>query len=333
VRNRWLTLTAEARDDDRVVAVRWTVIRRPPGSESQPIPAEAVMTSYLPDRAGDYVLELSARDGDGLEGRCQIHFTAVFEPPVLSCAAVETRPLRDTALTAVATDNGMIVAWQWLLLAAPAGSAARPALPANGPMFSFRPDLAGEYIFLVTATDDEDLSASCSVVVRATAEEGLRVEMFWNSDATDLDIHLLSPAATSWFGQANEQDCNFVTCLNESPRWGNPDRTDDDPHLDLDAKDGYGPENINIDRPAPGVYRVGVHAVNGEASQVTVRLYCGGSRFEPRATLGPAALAEGQFWRVADVEVTADGRCEVRPLAGASGGADINSRPDAESRR
>src|SRR5207249_4743222 len=119
---------------------------------------------------------------------------------------------------------------------------------------------------------------------------------------------------------------------NASPDWGAAGERADNPHLDLDAMDGFGPENINVDRPVPGVYRVGEHAVSGDASAVTVRLYCGGSRLEARATLGPVALGEAQFWRVADVEVLPDGNCRITSLASASG-PDVSASNDARAHR
>jgi hypothetical protein len=81
------------------------------------------------------------------------------------------------------------------------------------------------------------------------------------------------------------------------------------------------------------LYRVGVHAFQGTANKLTVRLYCGGSRLEPRATIGPVAMKEDQVWRVADVEIFSDGHCEVRSLALPNGSPDMVPRLTAERTR
>lgn len=332
VRNRSVSLAAEVSDDGRISGARWLLVERPAGSAAEPLPSEGKTTTLRPDRLGDYVLEFVAVDSDRLEARCSSRLTAIAEAPALTCPAIETRPLRDTMVAVTSSDNGAIVAWQWKLLATPAGSALHLNPPSER-SFSFVPDLAGEYLFQLAVTDDEGLGAGCSLVVRAIAEEGLRAEMFWDTDGTDMDLHLLSPSATAWFGTGTAaQDCYFQTCLNDRPTWGAPSSLADDPHLDLDRTDGFGPENINLDRPAPGTYRIGVHALNGDANKVTVRIYCGGSTLEPRATLGPVALSEGKVWRAADVEVLASGGCEVRSLA-TGGGPSIISYGDATSAR
>jgi hypothetical protein len=333
VRNRAVVLAAQATDDERVVETSWRVLLRPRGSFAEPSPATALTTTFTPDRLGDYSLEFTARDADGLQGRCETRLTAIGEAPTLSCPAVETRPLRDTTVFASATDNGMIVRWNWELVVAPPGSAARPMF-TNDPKQLFRPDIAGVYTFLVSAFDDEGLAARCNLIVRAAADEGLRIEMSWNNDGTDMDLHLLSPKGTHWLDIDTNQDCHYQNCKDTDLDWGDPTRTEDNPHLDIDDTDGFGPENINIDRPAPGVYRVGVHAYGGDGVQVMVRLYCGGSRLEPRATFGPVGLQTEQFWRVADVEIFMDGHCEVRSLALQPSGAPyLSTTPDAEMKR
>jgi len=319
-------------DNPSMLAMRWTLTRRPAGSQAQPSPATGLSTDVTPDRLGDYLLEFVARYPDGFEARCETAFTAISEAPSLVCPDVGTRPLTDTEIAVTASDNGEIVRWQWSLDAQPPGSAVRPMFPMSD-TFTFKPDLAGDYRFTLQVTDDESLSARCTFDVQAVAEEGLRVEMFWDTQDTDMDLHLLSPVAKRWFDEDTSQDCFYSNCAGSSLNWSNPATDTDDPHLDIDDTDGFGPENINVDRPAAGVYRVGVHAYSGIAGKVTVRLYCGGSRLEPRATLGPIALEQDEVWKVADVEIGTDGRCQVKSLAQPGGGPEVVPRTDAEMSR
>jgi len=320
-------------DPVRGATYTWTMLKRPAGSRAEPDPTNGLVTEVRPDLLGDYVLQFVARNPDGVESRCETSFIAVSEPPRLVCTDIDTTPLTDTEVSVLVADNAGIARWQWALASQPPGSAVRPMFPAEG-LFIFRPDLAGDYGFTLTVTDDEELSASCKFVVHASAEEGLRVEMFWDVADTDMDLHLLSPNAKRWFDETTHQDCFYSNCTAMPPNWSNPSSELDDPHLDIDDTDGFGPENINVDRPGPGVYRVGAHAFSGlSASKVTVRLYCGGSRLEPRATLGPVALSEEQVWKVADVEIFADGRCEIRKLANPDGSALVVTRANAELAR
>jgi hypothetical protein len=157
--------------------------------------------------------------------------------------------------------------------------------------------------------------------------------MFWDTRDTDMDLHLLSPVAKRWFDEDTNQDCFYSNCTGTPPNWSNQASDVDDPHLDIDDTDGFGPENINVDRPAAGSYRVGVHAYSGSAGKVTVRLYCGGSRLEPRATLGPVALEQDEVWKVADVEIGTDGRCQVKSLAKPGATPEIVPRTEAEMSR
>ncbi|MEO0323946.1 MAG: FAD-dependent oxidoreductase, partial [Myxococcota bacterium] len=185
---------------------------------------------------------------------------------------------------------------------------------------TFRPDIAGTYELELRVDDDDGLSATCTATVLAIATEGLRVEIFWDSNA-DMDTHLLNPEATRWF---NGDDCYYANCDGgDVLNWGDPDRTDDDPSLDIDDTDGFGPENINIDEPAFGTYRVGVHAF-ARSGNVTVNVYCGG-RAEPDETFGPRALSNNRFWRVADV--TLGRACTIESID------TIDSRTDVERRR
>ncbi|MEM1416699.1 MAG: hypothetical protein AAGH15_17435 [Myxococcota bacterium] len=274
------------------------------------------------DDVGTFTARFTARDELGQESSCTTNVEATPIPPVVRCRNVETRPLEFVDVSATATDDGAIVATRWTLIELPPGSGAMPPAPADSLDTTFFPDLAGTYVLRFEATDDDGLTSACEARVTAIATEGLRVEVFWDTNRTDMDTHLLNPEATSWF---NENDCYYANCDGGAVLdWGDVGVTEDDPSLDIDDTDGFGPENINVDEPAPGTYRVGVHAFRGSAN-VTVNIYCGG-RAEPDETLGPVALRSNEFWRVADVRL-GGGRCRITELD------DVSTRDDAESRR
>jgi hypothetical protein len=247
-------------------------------------------------------------------------------PPDAICpATVDTRPLSTVTIEGSGVDDGTIVAAGWSLRSEPVGAASSPPSPADSPRATFRPLLAGEYTLELFVRDDDGNVATCTTLVRAIATEGLRIEVFWNTDGTDMDTHLMRPGPDSmrWF---SENDCFYANCQGGGLGWP-PDGSEDDPSLDIDDTNGFGPENINIMSPVDGTYRVAIDAFRG-AANTTVRIYCGGSTTEPRQTFGPVFIDSGpnDLWRVADVTIsgasctitdlrTADGRPNIQPCS------------------
>ena len=86
--------------------------------------------------------------------------------------------------------------------------------------------------------------------------------------------------------------------------------------LDIDDTNGLGPENINIDTPEPGVYRIYVHyygdwnLTGTSPTRETIRIYLNGIQVaEYRRTL----TVEKAVWAVADITWQADGTSFVTP--------------------
>jgi hypothetical protein len=323
-----VVVTASGRDDGAIVGTAWEMITRPDTSSATLATTSGESTSFVPDRRGEYRLRFTVTDDDGGTASCEVVVIGTPTPPDAMCPdLVETTPLSTVDVVANAIDDGTIASWAWRLVSSPPGARPGAPSPADRPATRFRPDLAGQYRLRLTVIDDDGDTDECETIVRAISVDGLRVEVFWDTDGTDMDTHLLRPGATSWF---NEADCYYGNCKAEYPvplAWFGPSE-DDDPRLDLDDVDGFGPENINIRRPAPGRYRVGVHAYAGFA-RVTVRIYCGGSTTEPRQTFGPIALDHRRMWRVADVDIMASG-CAITDL---SLGGRPNTISDEETTR
>ena len=74
-----------------------------------------------------------------------------------------------------------------------------------------------------------------------------------NGAGADLDLHVLNPLGC-W--EDREWDCHFRT---PTADWGVAGFTGDDCSMDRDDTDGWGPENVSLDDPAAGTYKVGVH--------------------------------------------------------------------------
>ena len=131
--------------------------------------------------------------------------------------------------------------------------------------------------------------------------QGLHLQLEWDSNDTDVDLHLVGPGGNyfAWPG-----DCYFS---NMQPDWGVTGDFVDDPFLDVDNVWGYGPENINLQEPAPGTYRVIIHFYSdsygssfGSDTRATVRIFFYGTL---AGEFGPTYLETTDWrWDVADIE-------------------------------
>lgn len=128
-------------------------------------------------------------------------------------------------------------------------------------------------------------------------EAGLRVQLAWDTDITDVDLHLLKPGGSY---RDSFSDCYYA---NPNPDWGTTGDTGDNPQLDVDDTQGYGPENIRVDPGEDGNYRVIVHyySDDGQGPSVSwVEIYVNGQR---AGSFGPHELpSTGALWQVADVD-------------------------------
>jgi hypothetical protein len=165
-------------------------------------------------------------------------------------------------------------------------------------------DVAGTYEVSLVVVDSSGVrSAPASVRFRAVPKEQLHVQLVWDHPTADLDLHYMLGNGPP-FNHAT--DCYFS---NRFPSWFGADAQDArNPRLDVDDQGGFGPENVNVAEPSPGLYRVAVHYWNartqGDASTLaTVRIY----------VRGQLALEQGQFfsrdqqmWQVAEVDWPVD---------------------------
>jgi len=171
---------------------------------------------------------------------------------------------------------------------------------------TFLPNAAGQYQFSLDVWNANGVKSSSSAFfsVSVLPDNAIHVELLWDTPAdpsatdigpnagTDVDLHFAHPmaagldvdcdgAADPWFHQPFD-----TFWFNPKPGWGSADpAAGDDPTLDLDDTDGWGPENINLAGPegtdtAPVAYSVGVHYWNDHeygASWATVNVYLFGT--------------------------------------------------------
>lgn len=254
-------------------------------------------------------------DGTGSTNECP---TAVASCVVRGSGAAPSselavRPLDTLDCTAAGSSDleGPIVAYQWEVLLAPSGSNTRFE-SATAERSSFLVDHAGTYRLQLNVFDDAGAPACRPAIidVLATPDHDIHIVLVWETPGdrnrfdtgsgagADLDLHFLHPNGT-WCDRT--WDCHF---RNRRPNWGSLDPTaDDNPSMDTDRVDGWGPEIINMRNPESNVpYRVGVTYYNDHGygfSDATVRIYLQGLL----VWTGTRRLERtGEFWEVATID-------------------------------
>jgi uncharacterized repeat protein (TIGR01451 family) len=127
----------------------------------------------------------------------------------------------------------------------------------NGSFSSDENVSSGVNVITVTATNGVVVASDMVTITVNIPTYGIRVELTWNTSDTDMDAHLIRPSGQYW---AIPDDCYWE---NKNPDWGLSGVTEDNPSLDQDDIDGYGPENITLEQPyEEGIYQYKVHYWN-----------------------------------------------------------------------
>lgn len=203
--------------------------------------------------------------------------------------------------------DGEVVEWRWRVLQRPAGSGmsivASEAFE-DARRATFRPDLPGAYTIELVVVDDDGLESDpVEYSFSVTSSSGLLLELTWDRDYTDVDLHLVMESAGGTFFE-EPYDCYFQ---NRNPDWGVPGYAADDPLLPEDIDGGFGPEIIGLREPAPGTYRVWSHYYCDDGfggTNATVKLYYDGALL---AETSASLLSTGKLWDVASLVVASDG--------------------------
>ncbi len=105
-------------------------------------------------------------------------------------------------------------------------------------------------------TDTDDNATDFAVLDVPTpggaALPRIHVALRWDTDATDFDLHFIRGGGA--YGSAD--DCYFAR---RTPDWGVEGDASDDPRLDRDDTDGFGPEFVDYPNPVAGTYLVEVN--------------------------------------------------------------------------
>ncbi|HEY41456.1 MAG TPA: DUF11 domain-containing protein [Dehalococcoidia bacterium] len=147
------------------------------------------------------------------------------------------------------------------------------AISVSGGYFSTEENVsAGPNTITVSATNVQLVTASDTVTIDVQIPTyGIRIELTWDKDDTDMDAHLVRPGGEVWDGT---DDCHW---LNPNPDWGIIEVSNDNPSLDQDNRVGLGPENITLQQPyEEGTYQLFIHYFDDHdngSSVATVRIW------------------------------------------------------------
>ena len=181
--------------------------------------------------------------------------------------------------------------YYWSISQAPKDSTA--TISSDGDKASFFLDLAGSYEICLTVEDTAGMMSCNSdcIKVTATPRETIHIQLVWHTpedkiigddEGADLDLHFLTLPTGRWgdVGDPQLNDGTDIFFSNREAVWVVGNQGNENPSLDIDDKDGEGPENINLDHPTPcRWYAIGVHYYQDNAfkqSYATVRAYIEG---------------------------------------------------------
>ncbi len=234
---------------------------------------------------------------------------------LISCGA---RPLNISGL-ARGQVFGIPLSNEFQITAQPGWPQVLPAGERAQVEVTYAPRLAGPDLGHFVVRNDSpqpqaQLNLQATGLPPLLEDVALHIQLEWDSDDCDVDLHLVQPGGQFF---DCDSDCFYQ---NLAPDWGVADDFHDDPFLDVDNVQGFGPENINLEQPEAGVFRVIIHYY--------LDTYDGGDEgpsdpVETNATVrifvrGQLALEETRHlietdhtWDVADIDWPAG---DVRPI-------------------
>lgn len=244
-----------------------------------------IIVNYSPTAEGGANAQLRIQSNDPYQEETMVTLLGNgggdFEYPVavFNCPTQPDPPTTITLDGSQSTDpNGNIpLSYTWLLAGQPIGSTTSIDDPDNATT-PFFVDIAGDYVVSLTVENSIGLVSEPSVCLfTAIPDESVHVELTWDKNNSDLDLHLEQQGSGSPGDQLFTYDHDCCWC-NPNPSWG-ASGTSDDPSLSLDNRLGYGPEAIHIETPSNGDYNIFVHYFSnngGGTTTATVKIYLDG---------------------------------------------------------
>ena len=305
---KWFTITNIG--DDTLVITETTqegsgafeLVGDPMGSTLGPDESKEVIVQYEPnwDKGDHGSFTIESNDPDEPEVTVVLigNGGGDFEYPVaIIDGPTEADPLDSITLTGIASYDPAgytPLAYEWSVVQQPGGAPVTPNDPAGVSTGLWLP-VAGEWVVELKVTNTLGVeSAPAKHTIDVTPGDDLWIELTWDTNDSDLDLHL-AQSGVDLFG--GDGDCNYC---NQNPDWATGS-SDDDPELALDNVAGYGPEDIRLETPADGQYPIRVHYYEdfgGGTTTATVNVWIDGVLADSRS----ATLEDNNVWEVGYVE-------------------------------
>ncbi len=250
---------------------------------------------------GENIIEVMAWDSSGDFGKDAVSVVYISPPPEIEIEAPRNGDLYDTTHSLVAEVRGRVLSQTplketFLFL----NGAPRRIEVDNGGRFSQPIVLIRRSNSIrVEATDifgKTDISEDIDVPTVNLAPKDIVVYLTWDQPGVDLDLHLLGPGDKHTYYAALDPVESSEAIVGGA--------------LDLDDKNGFGPEVFSMSRAVPGRYDIEAHYHHSQfntpsRAQVTVVLYPAEPARRLTRIFGPRELAPGkeEVWFVTSIDL------------------------------
>lgn len=166
------------------------------------------------------------------------------------------------------------------------GVLTRLPLSATGAFSAGTVAQTGDNTLILRLDTDQGREARVLHFTGSFAQQALWTELRWNTNGTDVDLHLLPEGGLGW----SSEDCYYG---NRRPNWG--------AELDVDDTDGFGPEHITANQITPGRYELFVHyySTHGSTQPTTPSIVIDtGAGSTTTLSCPQVMLARHDLWRV-----------------------------------
>ena len=287
----------------------------------QPDESAHFFANFVPFEEGTRRADVMINNNDPIQSNLEIGLTARGAegtcPDAVAVASIDGAPVTPgTSITATPLDtiildgtdstdaDGEVIDWQWEVIETPPGTVVElEEVESDGSIQQFQALTAGDYVIALDVVDDSGFQSCERAFIEVTSipDQNIHIELTWTNPAdpdetddtgSDLDLHLAKMGPGEWF------DLQWsVYFQNTQADWG-----PEDPTLDIDVRNGAGPENITMETPDDCQwYAVGVHYYDEMfgTAYATVRIYINGDlRYErPFFPLEN----DGEFWDAARI--------------------------------
>jgi hypothetical protein len=167
--------TKSSDPDNDQLKYSWAFVSRPEGSQAKIAEPTAGKTSFVPDVAGTYVVELTVDDGKGGTAKAQVKITVAAANRAPQANAGTDQTVKTGATVNLdagksSDPDGDQLKFNWAFISKPSNSQAKIAEPTAGKT-SFVADVAGTYLIELTVDDSKGGIAKAQVRVTAQADQ------------------------------------------------------------------------------------------------------------------------------------------------------------------